>query len=95
MHKTDTPEKVASTDELGHFPWAADVEAWIEVSDADEILRDITKYTLAEVARAVAADRERICLALPGGYSVDPQWVADMVRDGPLCGEPDTSEPLP
>lgn len=27
-------------------------------------------------------ERERICSALPGGYSVDPQWVADMVRGG-------------
>lgn len=29
---------------------------------------------------AVAAERERIINALPGGRSVDPQWVADMVR---------------
>lgn len=32
------------------------------------------------IADAVAADRERICNSLPGGCSVDPQWVADMVR---------------
>ena len=43
---------------------------------------------------AEAAERERIVNALPGGYSVDPQWVADMVRDGPACGKPDTSELL-
>ena len=36
----------------------------------------------ALVSAAVAKDRERICAALPGGWSVDPQWVADMVRDG-------------
>ena len=35
------------------------------------------------IDKAVAADRERICQALPGGHSVDPQWVADMVRAGP------------
>ena len=45
------------------------------------------------IAAAVAAERNRIVNALPGGYSVDPQWVADMVRDGPACGKPDTSEP--
>ena len=31
---------------------------------ADEILHDITKYTLSEVARAVATERERIIAAL-------------------------------
>jgi len=31
-------------------------------------------------AAAVAAERERILKSLPGGHSVDPQWVADMVR---------------
>jgi hypothetical protein len=36
----------------------------------------------AYAAVAVAAERERIISALPGGYSVDPQWVADMVRNG-------------
>ena len=36
---------------------------------------------------AVDADRERICEALPGGHSVDPQWVADMVRAGPNGAE--------
>ena len=34
------------------------------------------------IAAAVAAERNRIVNALPVGYSVDPQWVADMVRDG-------------
>ena len=34
------------------------------------------------IVAAVYADRERICLALPGGGSVDPQCVAAMVRDG-------------
>ena len=40
------------------------------------------------IVAAVAAERERICLALPGGWSVDPQWVADMVRDGPKLPSP-------
>lgn len=31
---------------------------------------------------AIRLERARIVAALPGGYSVDPQWVADMVRDG-------------
>lgn len=34
----------------------------------------------AYAAEQVAAERERILAALPGGHSVDPQWVADLVR---------------
>lgn len=37
-------------------------------------------YDKAALDAAVAAERERIIMALPGGHSVDPQWVADMVR---------------
>ena len=32
------------------------------------------------IQKALDAERERICSALPGGQFVDPQWVADMVR---------------
>ena len=49
--------------------------------------RAAREYAEEYAAMAVAEDRERICLALPGGWSVDPQWVADMVRDGPTCGK--------
>lgn len=31
-------------------------------------------------AQERVAERERILRALPGGHSVDPQWVADLVR---------------
>ena len=44
---------------------------------------DAPLYDQAALDAAVAADRERICQALPGGRTVDPQWVADMVRAGP------------
>lgn len=47
-------------------------------------------YTAAQMrdyaAQEVAAERERILAALPGGDSVDPQWVADLVRSGPMRG---------
>jgi hypothetical protein len=36
---------------------------------------------------AVSAERERIINALPGGDSVDPQWVADMVRNEAVAAE--------
>ena len=50
--------------------------------------RAAREYAEEYAAMAVAAERERICLALPGGWSVDPQWVADMVRDGPKFPNP-------
>ena len=31
-------------------------------------------------ALAAAAEREAIIQAMPGGHSVDPQWVCDMIR---------------
>jgi hypothetical protein len=37
-------------------------------------------YGVAQRFTSIAEERERICNALPGGYRVDPQWVADMVR---------------
>ena len=52
---------------------------WVDVPHFTYTRNQMRAYAYAQVA----ADRERICLALPGGYSVDPQWVADMVRCGP------------
>ena len=49
----------------------------------------ITRYGLAVVtikwmesfaALVAAAEREAIIQAMPGGHSVDPQWVCDMIR---------------
>jgi len=53
------PLGLALTDLLGRAPWADDVEAWLEASSAEEIADDIDRYTMAEVARAVAVERER------------------------------------
>ena len=62
---------------------AAECERLRADRDLEKKWRKDAEYDLEElIAAAVAADRERICLALPGGWSVDPQWVADMVRDG-------------
>ena len=145
MHETDTPAKVASTDELvlvaklreclpttadgpDHKTWCSVLvsdlrQATEEIDEMDQqrdMLADILRRTavalrgpepaltrwswhdlperaaqaIAAISLVQAAERERIVNALPGGYSVDPQWVADMVRDGPLCGKPDTSEPV-
>ena len=50
------------------------------------LIRTLDAYASAVVWASpfvnVAAERERIINALPGGQSVDPQWVADMVRNG-------------
>lgn len=40
----------------------------------------VLRYAKEYADALVAAERERICRALPGGNTVDPQWVADMVR---------------
>ena len=56
---------------------------WVDVPHFTYTRNQMRAYA----ASKVAADRERICLALPGGYSVDPQWVADMVRGGLYTGE--------
>jgi hypothetical protein len=47
------------TDEkLNPLPWAGDVEAWLEVSNAEEIADDIERYVRTEVAKAIAVERE-------------------------------------
>lgn len=43
----------------------------------------VVRAALAEpdpVEAAVRAEREAILALLPGGYSVDPQWLADAIR---------------
>lgn len=44
--------------------------------------RWIRSYSDAQVSAAISRERSRIINSLPGGHSVDPQWVADMVRNG-------------
>lgn len=58
-HKRGQPLGLALTDQLGPAPWADDVEAWLEVSNAEEIADDIYRYALAEVAKAVVTERKR------------------------------------
>ena len=77
-----TPAKVRLTDGLGPLPEAAFPA--VREGDLQTACWEVDTYTAdqmcAYAAAAVAADRERIINALPGGHSVDPQWVADMVR---------------
>ncbi len=44
--------------DVGRPPWDDDVEAWLEASNAEEIADDIERYTMSEVRRAVARERE-------------------------------------
>jgi hypothetical protein len=59
MTKNDRPDGSELSEGLGPLPWG-DIEAWLEVSDASQIASDIRAYADAEVARAVAAERERL-----------------------------------
>lgn len=43
-------------------------------------MRPLEEYVKRKVEKAVAAEREAIIQAMPGGHSVDPQWVCDMIR---------------
>ena len=65
--------------DLAHELWAMSQGP----QSIDEAIQQIVSHLESFATRAVCIDRERICLALHGGCSVDPQWVADMVRDGP------------
>ena len=75
---------------------AAERERYMQEIDRLRADRDLEKKWRKDaehdreelIVAAIAADRERICLALPSGWSVDPQWVADMVRDGPKFPNP-------
>ena len=62
---------------LGPYCWRATGGTIWNHKTSDD---DAPLYDQAALDAAVAAERERICEALPGGHSVDPQWVADMVR---------------
>ena len=73
--------------DLAHDLWAMSQGQ----QSIDEAIQRIVSNLESFATLAVCIDRKRICLALPGGSSVDPQWVADMVRDGPTCGKPGTS----
>ena len=46
---------------------------WIEGADWHE---EVERFA----ARVAAAEREAIIQKIPGGNSVDPQWVCDMIR---------------
>jgi hypothetical protein len=65
---------------LGAAPWVDDVEAWLEVSNAEEIADDIGRYALAVAERALAAERERGAKL----RSVAAQVLADMEAQGLL-----------
>ena len=88
--KTDTQTAVAAERER----YMQEIDRLRADRDLEKKWRKDAEHDREElIVAAIAAERERICLALPGGWSVDPQWVADMVRDGPACGRPGTSEP--
>ena len=36
--------------------------------------------TVGHMRQQIAAEREAIIQRIPGGHSVDPQWVCDMIR---------------
>ena len=40
----------------------------------------LERFFHAAYAAGAAAEREAIIQAMPGGHSVDPQWVCDMIR---------------
>lgn len=78
------PGEVRSSAQLGPLP-EPEVTALSDyfLSDGSQQSLAFTHDQMRAHARAaVAAERERIINALPGGHSVDPQWVADMVRNG-------------
>ena len=82
-----TPGALGSNDQLG---LATEREVWVrrwfeQRYQAGDVFHDGAEALTLDgamqlVADAQAADRERIIAAMPGGHSVDPQWVADMVR---------------
>ena len=40
----------------------------------------LERFAALVAALVAAAEREAIIQAMPGGHSVDPQWVCDMIR---------------
>lgn len=55
---------------------------WFDARDEYEQSEPGTNVTrLRAFARRIAeAEREQIIASIPGGSSVDPQWVCDMIR---------------
>jgi hypothetical protein len=43
-------------------------------------LIDLERFAALVHAAGAAAEREAIIQKIPGGHSVDPQWVCDMIR---------------
>ena len=70
--------KDKAINDLAHELWAMSQGS----QSIEEAIQRIVSKLESFATLAVCIDRERIFLALPGGCSVDPQWVADMVRDG-------------
>ncbi|MFN6253701.1 MAG: hypothetical protein ACK4Y5_16735 [Acetobacteraceae bacterium] len=89
MEQSNPPALVRLSEGLGPLPWG-DIEAWLEVSDASQIASDIRAYADAEVARAVAAERER-CAQIVETYPVPvgnsaagemaAEWTMDALRE--------------
>jgi hypothetical protein len=43
-------------------------------------MHDEGMVTVGHMREQIAAEREAIIQRIPGGHSVDPQWVCDMIR---------------
>jgi len=51
------------------------------VADAEaKRMHDEGMVTVGHMRQQIAAEREAIIQRIPGGHSVDPQWVCDMIR---------------
>jgi hypothetical protein len=55
--------------------------AWHLIERHSEGWDDINTLMAAYVRAHINAEREAIIEAIPGGCSVDPQWVCDMIRE--------------
>ena len=49
-------------------------------TELDQKLAELEQAYQSGYNAGVAAERETIIQAMPGGHSVDPQWVCDMIR---------------
>lgn len=54
------------------------VPEWLELCKKDE--EALGRFFHAAYAAGAAAEREAIIQMMPGGHSVDPQWVCDAIR---------------
>ena len=64
---------VCTTEEIERFV------ALVEDAQANQ-MHDEGMVTIGHMRRQIAAEREAIIQRIPGGHSVDPQWVCDMIR---------------